>query len=224
MWNKIAKEMNVPWRTVEAMHWKIGQEEMHNRANAPVFQLHPSAHSTMPSTPAHPPQNFTPMNAGQLLPNPSPHHAQPPPSMQSGPANHYHQRSDSGSSQGRRTKPSIVRRRSDPRSNSSVPPQLGPTLPSLRPTSEADLISGPRTTPLLGNHSRGKGSNESLDYIGIDMKRRREESASSVSHGASGARSLGGRSPDRSSQHSGNGSAHSPRREEPHASPDVKRE
>ncbi|KAF2274178.1 uncharacterized protein EI97DRAFT_381703 [Westerdykella ornata] len=224
MWQKIATEMKIPWRTAEAMHWKLGQEEMHNRANAPVFQLHPSAHSAMPSAPAPPPQNLTAINTGQLVPSPAPHPAQPLPTMQSGPAHQYHQRSDSGQSQGKRTKPSMGRRRSDQRPSSSVPPQLRPTLPSLQPTSEADLVSGPRTTPLLGSHATGTGGNENVDYIGLELKRRREEHAGSTLLSSSGARSLGGRSPDRSSQHSGTGSVHSTYREEAGASPGVKRE
>lgn len=39
MWEKIAKEMALPWRAAEAMHWQIGEVEMANRANVPVFHL-----------------------------------------------------------------------------------------------------------------------------------------------------------------------------------------
>lgn len=39
MWEKIAKEMALPWRAAEAMHWQIGEFEMANRANVPVFHL-----------------------------------------------------------------------------------------------------------------------------------------------------------------------------------------
>lgn len=39
MWEKIAKEMQLPWRAAEAMHWQIGEVEMANRANVPVFHL-----------------------------------------------------------------------------------------------------------------------------------------------------------------------------------------
>jgi hypothetical protein len=38
----IAKEMALPWRAVEAMHWQMGQEDMASRANVPVFQPHVS--------------------------------------------------------------------------------------------------------------------------------------------------------------------------------------
>lgn len=39
MWEKIAKEMQIPWRAAEAMHWQIGDIEMAQRANVPVFHL-----------------------------------------------------------------------------------------------------------------------------------------------------------------------------------------
>lgn len=39
MWEKIAKEMALPWRAAEAMHWQIGEIEMASRANVPVFHL-----------------------------------------------------------------------------------------------------------------------------------------------------------------------------------------
>ena len=39
MWEKISKEMQLPWRAAEAMHWQIGEGEMAQRANVPVFHL-----------------------------------------------------------------------------------------------------------------------------------------------------------------------------------------
>lgn len=39
----IAKEMGLPWRAVEAMHWQMGCEDMASRANVPVFQPHVSS-------------------------------------------------------------------------------------------------------------------------------------------------------------------------------------
>ncbi|KAI5368185.1 Putative SANT/Myb domain, Homeobox-like domain superfamily protein [Septoria linicola] len=39
MWEKISKEMQLPWRAAEAMHWQIGEVEMAQRANVPVFHL-----------------------------------------------------------------------------------------------------------------------------------------------------------------------------------------
>lgn len=40
MWDMIAKEMGLPWRAVESMHWQMGCEDMASRANVPVFQPH----------------------------------------------------------------------------------------------------------------------------------------------------------------------------------------
>jgi hypothetical protein len=40
MWDMIAKEMELPWRAVESMHWQMGQEDLAGRANVPVFQPH----------------------------------------------------------------------------------------------------------------------------------------------------------------------------------------
>ncbi|KAL5403719.1 hypothetical protein PMIN04_012762 [Paraphaeosphaeria minitans] len=45
MWQKVATDMGIPWRSAESMHWQLGEEEMSARANTPVFQLHPSATS-----------------------------------------------------------------------------------------------------------------------------------------------------------------------------------
>ncbi|KAF2245157.1 hypothetical protein BU26DRAFT_77733 [Trematosphaeria pertusa] len=45
MWQKVATEMGIPWRSAESMHWQLGEREMSARANALVFQLHPSATS-----------------------------------------------------------------------------------------------------------------------------------------------------------------------------------
>ncbi len=47
MWEKIAKEMALPWRAAEAMHWQIGEIEMANRANVNLFHLAGQS-STMP--------------------------------------------------------------------------------------------------------------------------------------------------------------------------------
>ncbi|OCK73761.1 hypothetical protein K432DRAFT_430407 [Lepidopterella palustris CBS 459.81] len=34
MWQKIASEMQIPWRLAESLHWKLGEQEMSARANA----------------------------------------------------------------------------------------------------------------------------------------------------------------------------------------------
>ena len=44
--------MQLPWRAAEAMHWRIGQAEMAQRANVPVFHLadnEPLQTATLPS-------------------------------------------------------------------------------------------------------------------------------------------------------------------------------
>lgn len=45
MWQKVANEMGVPWRSAESMHWQLGEQEISARANVPIFQLHPSGTS-----------------------------------------------------------------------------------------------------------------------------------------------------------------------------------
>ncbi|PWW74793.1 hypothetical protein C7212DRAFT_87225, partial [Tuber magnatum] len=43
MWADVAKEMGLPWRTVEAMHWKLGEFEIARRAGVVPFSLSNSA-------------------------------------------------------------------------------------------------------------------------------------------------------------------------------------
>ncbi|KAF2878431.1 hypothetical protein BDV95DRAFT_589367 [Massariosphaeria phaeospora] len=221
MWQKVATEMGIPWRSAESMHWQLGEQEMSARANAPVFQLHPSATGTNspPSVPVVPtPHGFTPANAAQLVPNPptvSPQHhqSQPPPPLPPGPMHSYHHRSDSNQTQSRRRNSSFSRRRTDGRSRSSVPPQLGHTLPQLLPASEADLVSGMMTAPIPETHFGIKRESENVGFTEQSVKRRREEEDTPTHRSEAETRSQGGRSPDRSSQHSGNGSMKSVKRE-----------
>jgi hypothetical protein len=35
MWQKVATEMDIPWRSAESMHWQLGEQEMSARANLP---------------------------------------------------------------------------------------------------------------------------------------------------------------------------------------------
>ncbi|KAI7506186.1 hypothetical protein KC367_g61 [Hortaea werneckii] len=51
MWEKIAKEMQLPWRAAEAMHWQIGEVEMAQRANVPVFHLAGGGNASGPPPP-----------------------------------------------------------------------------------------------------------------------------------------------------------------------------
>ncbi|KAL2377210.1 hypothetical protein RJZ90_006930 [Blastomyces dermatitidis] len=39
MWAKIAEEMSIPWRAVEAMHWQLGEQEMARRAGTVPFSF-----------------------------------------------------------------------------------------------------------------------------------------------------------------------------------------
>jgi hypothetical protein len=39
MWNMVAKEMEIPWRAAEAMHWQLGEQEMARRAGVVPFSL-----------------------------------------------------------------------------------------------------------------------------------------------------------------------------------------
>ncbi|KAF1352960.1 hypothetical protein EJ07DRAFT_168670 [Lizonia empirigonia] len=78
MWQKVATQMGIPWRSAESMHWQLGEQEMSARANAPVFQLHPSATGRGVSSPLQVPviptsalHGFTPVNAHQLMRKPA---------------------------------------------------------------------------------------------------------------------------------------------------------
>lgn len=200
---------------------------MSARANAPVFQLHPSATNINSPNQSHvplPSQNFTSVNASPLVPHPPhqqhpqhqhphPHQPQTPQPQHPGPMHSYHQRTDSNSSgqgQGRRRNSSFSKRRTDARLRSSVPPQLSTPLPQLQPASEADLVSGPRSTSALEIHSGVKREGDSGGYMEPYFKRRRQ---SDCLRADSEARSLGGQSPDRSSQRSGTGSVRSLKKE-----------
>jgi hypothetical protein len=226
--------MGIPWRSAESMHWQLGEQEMSARANAPVFQLHPSATSlgsppTVPLTPAPlpgqgppPSHGFTATNAPQLIPHPPPpapmqqqqqqqQHPPPPP----GPMHSYHQRAESGSNHRRRRSSSLSRRRADGRSRSSVPPHLGPTFPQIQPQSKADLVSGALTAPVPDTQSIVKREGE-RGPLGepFGKKRREEEGGGGGGLRASVDRRMQERrSPDRSSQHSGSGSVRSVKRE-----------
>lgn len=46
MWARIAEEMAMPWRAVEAMHWQMGEHEMAKRAGVTPFSLANAAGSS----------------------------------------------------------------------------------------------------------------------------------------------------------------------------------
>lgn len=42
MWNKVSQEMGIPWRTAEAMHWQLGEQDIQRRAGvAQPFVMSP---------------------------------------------------------------------------------------------------------------------------------------------------------------------------------------
>jgi hypothetical protein len=224
MWQKVATEMGIPWRSAESMHWQLGEQEMSARANAPVFQLHPSATgaglsspSQIPVVPAPSSHGFTAANAAQLMPNPPPpmppQYHQPPSPLPQAPMHGYHQRTDSGSSQGRRRNSSFSRRRADHRSRASVPPQLSQPLPQIHAVCAEDLVSGARTAPVPEHQSGVKREGESSNYVEQYQKRKREDEYAGSSRPELDTRSQGFRSPDRLSQRSGTGSVKSMKRE-----------
>lgn len=229
--------MGIPWRSAESMHWQLGEQEMSARANAPVFQLHPSATSTglnspptasavpasVPGPPPPPPhvQNpvqpshgFTPANAPQMMP-----YSQPPPPLPAQPPQQYQHppplpQAATHPSHRRSDSNSSQGRGRDTsfsrrRARNSVPPQLGPTLPQLHPQSEADLISGARTAPAPDTNVLRHEEGPLSEAFG---KRKREEETAQSLRADADARSQGGRSPDRISQRSGTGSVKSLKR------------
>jgi hypothetical protein len=52
MWEKVAKELCMPYRAAEAMHWHLGEHEMAARANVPIFQLS-NISTSVPPAPQH---------------------------------------------------------------------------------------------------------------------------------------------------------------------------
>lgn len=231
--------MGIPWRSAESMHWQLGEQEMSARANAPVFQLHPSATSlgsppTAPLTPASLPppgpttHGFTPANVPQLIPHPPPPapmqqhqqqqhqhqpHPPPPPPQPAAPPHSYHQRTESSSSQGRGRSSSLGRRRTEGRSRTTVPPHLGSNLPQVHPQSKADLISGALTAPMPESQPSLKREGERAPPGESFGKRRREDDDGSGGRRRANAdRSQADRSPDRLSQRSGSGSVRSAKR------------
>ncbi|KAK3672914.1 hypothetical protein LTR78_007267 [Recurvomyces mirabilis] len=88
MWEKIAKEMQLPWRAAEAMHWQIGEVEMAQRANVPVFHLASGAQPTSQPTPAteprisrSPPSNTLPAPSATYTQSHSHAYSHPPPQL-----------------------------------------------------------------------------------------------------------------------------------------------
>lgn len=45
----VAKEMEIPWRSAEAMHWKLGEQDMARRAGVTPFSMSAVALDTPPN-------------------------------------------------------------------------------------------------------------------------------------------------------------------------------
>ncbi|RMY80572.1 hypothetical protein D0862_12674 [Hortaea werneckii] len=82
MWEKIAKEMQLPWRAAEAMHWQIGEVEMAQRANVPVFHLAGAGNASAPPPPGMLPE----VRTSSISPPSDP----PPPPAAAAPAAYTH--------------------------------------------------------------------------------------------------------------------------------------
>ncbi|KAL8281822.1 hypothetical protein RB597_009506 [Gaeumannomyces tritici] len=81
MWQKVAEEMQVPWRAVEAMHWQIGEQDMARRAGVVAFSLSGAAENShhqraSPSRSHHHPQSHGHMPR-DILPGAGPTHYVP---------------------------------------------------------------------------------------------------------------------------------------------------
>lgn len=73
MWKKIAKEMQIPWRAAENMHWQMGEIDMAQRANVPVFHLARQQSSRGGAMSDYAPST-SPPSGGDMLPMPSRSH------------------------------------------------------------------------------------------------------------------------------------------------------
>lgn len=50
MWANVARDLGVPWRTAEAMHWHLGEEEMAKRAGGTRFTMAAASGPSDPSS------------------------------------------------------------------------------------------------------------------------------------------------------------------------------
>ncbi|KAJ9641782.1 hypothetical protein H2199_004994 [Coniosporium tulheliwenetii] len=130
MWEGIAKEMGVPWRTAEAMHWQLGELQMAERANVPLFQMATS--STNPQASAPPPAIVSHHGLGYPLPQNQPVQPQAQPRPPAG-------RRNSAASGGRR------------RADSAKTNALPSTLPAVLETPASQRAStAPTSTSQVG--------------------------------------------------------------------------
>lgn len=66
MWAKVAEEMDIPWRAVEAMHWQLGRDDIAQRAGVVPFTLETGPH-TLPL-----PSRLIYMRSNPNMPTPGP--------------------------------------------------------------------------------------------------------------------------------------------------------
>ncbi|KAF2818176.1 hypothetical protein CC86DRAFT_309722 [Ophiobolus disseminans] len=175
MWQMVATEMCIPWRSAETMHWQLGEQEMSARANVPVFQLHPSATgagvsspSQVPVVPTPAPHGFTAANAAQSAITTC---------AASSTTTSYIVGSNA------RVPPTNSRRRADSQSRASVTPQFSQLLPQVHAALAEDLVSGTRTAPVPDLQSGIKREGEGSNYIEPYKKRRREAGYASPTPG-----------------------------------------
>ncbi|KAI6249485.1 hypothetical protein HI914_02374 [Erysiphe necator] len=70
MWAKVAEELAVPWRAVEAMHWQLGEADMAQRAGVIPFSLSSGSTDIVSNTQSQhsPPSRRRSLSQNQALP------------------------------------------------------------------------------------------------------------------------------------------------------------
>ncbi|KAB2099988.1 hypothetical protein AG0111_0g11632 [Alternaria gaisen] len=203
IWQPVATQMGIPWRSAEWMHWQLGEQEMGARAKATVLQPHPSTTSTGMSSSVQAPvvlasasYGFTPFNAPQSTPQ---LHQVPPP-MSQGPPAHGSQRNDSGFSASGRTS----LRSLDSRSFSSVTP------PEIELQSDEDFGG---IAPVPEMPSAIKREMENPNYTETHHVREQKDKAAVFPQLEHETGCRGAKCPDGISQHNAAGSSKSIKRE-----------
>jgi hypothetical protein len=141
----IAKEMELPWRAVESMHWQMGQEDLASRANVPVFQPHIS--SVNKSSPNKRKMSKSPPTVG----SDSSHGHGPTPSVSSSSLTRV-RRSNSGTQQ-------TSRKRTDSKTDKTALETITAVAGTEFPTtstaslSHADFVSKPQEYPPPHHHA-----------------------------------------------------------------------
>jgi hypothetical protein len=142
MWNTVAKEMNLPWRAVELMHWQMGPEDLAKRAND-------SPHSC---TGAQHPRKRTDTESGAGNTHSSPmQHEYTTQSQGLHYMHHSHTRDDSGGSSDASSVGSERELKLSPQPTLEVAPPSQPA--DVRPCSAADISPSPQN-PLSIQRSR----------------------------------------------------------------------